>query len=91
MKASPKILDPEEERRWQSVTDRSREADGQFVYAVQTTGIYCRPTCPSRRPHRRNVVFFDGPLSAELAGFRACLRCKPQGDDEAVSMVREVF
>jgi AraC family transcriptional regulator of adaptative response/methylated-DNA-[protein]-cysteine methyltransferase len=53
-------------------------ADGQFVYAVITTGIYCRPACPSRRPNRDNVRFFADHIQAETAGFRACKRCHPQ-------------
>jgi AraC family transcriptional regulator of adaptative response/methylated-DNA-[protein]-cysteine methyltransferase len=63
--------------RWQAVLARDRSADGQFVYAVKTTGIYCRPACPSRRPHRRNVLFFDSPSEARRAGFRSCQRCAP--------------
>ncbi|MEZ4413134.1 MAG: bifunctional DNA-binding transcriptional regulator/O6-methylguanine-DNA methyltransferase Ada [Gemmatimonadales bacterium] len=71
---------PGETDRWAAVLDRDARADGQFVYAVRTTGIYCRPSCGSRRPKRENVVFCDSPLGARAAGFRACLRCKP---DEA--------
>src|ERR1019366_1232507 len=51
--------------------------DGRFVFAVRTTGIYCRPSCPSRRPRRDSVEFFPDPREAERAGYRACLRCKP--------------
>jgi AraC family transcriptional regulator, regulatory protein of adaptative response / methylated-DNA-[protein]-cysteine methyltransferase len=68
----------DEARLWQSVLARDGEADGAFVYAVRTTGIYCRPTCPSRRPRRENVVFFALPEAAEHAGFRACRRCHPE-------------
>jgi AraC family transcriptional regulator of adaptative response/methylated-DNA-[protein]-cysteine methyltransferase len=64
-------------RAWQQVLARDRAADGQFVYAVKSTGIYCRPSCPSRRPERKNVSFFPTPALAEAAGFRACLRCEP--------------
>ena len=74
--------------RWQAVTARERAADGQFVYAVRTTGIYCRPTCPSKRPRRDNVLFFDTNAEAAKAGFRACLRCHPdrahEGPDAAI-------
>lgn len=63
---------------WQSVLARDAEADGAFVYAVRTTGIYCRPTCPSRRPRQENVSFFALPEAAEQAGFRACRRCHPE-------------
>ena len=52
--------------------------DGQFVFAVSSTGVYCRPSCPSRRAHRDRVKFFDLPEAAEQAGFRACLRCQPR-------------
>jgi AraC family transcriptional regulator of adaptative response/methylated-DNA-[protein]-cysteine methyltransferase len=62
---------------WEAVTTRDRRADGSFVYAVATTGIYCRPWCPSRRPRRDRVAYFDSPAAAERAGFRACLRCHP--------------
>jgi len=64
-------------RAWQQVLARDAAADGQFVYAVKSTGIYCKPSCPSRRPERKNVSFFASPAQAEAAGFRACLRCEP--------------
>jgi AraC family transcriptional regulator of adaptative response/methylated-DNA-[protein]-cysteine methyltransferase len=64
-------------RQWQQVLARDSTADGQFVYAVKTTRIYCRPGCPSRRPARRNVAFFATPAAAEQAGYRACKRCEP--------------
>ncbi len=54
-----------------------RDADGSFVYAVRSTGIYCRPSCPSRRPRRDRVTFFETPASAREGGFRACKRCRP--------------
>ena len=68
-----------DDTRWSLVLARSERADGQFVYAVTSTGIFCRPTCPSRRPRRDRVVFFRAPGDAEHAGFRACLRCTPSG------------
>jgi AraC family transcriptional regulator of adaptative response/methylated-DNA-[protein]-cysteine methyltransferase len=64
-------------RAWQQVLARDPSADGQFVYAVKSTGIYCRPTCPSRKPERKNVSFFPNTALAESAGFRPCLRCEP--------------
>ncbi len=67
-----------EEQYWQAVLNRDPHADGTFVYAVRSTGIYCRPSCPSRRPKRAQVVFFSAPAEAEQAGFRSCRRCKPQ-------------
>lgn len=62
---------------WRAVLARDGSADGAFVYAVATTGVYCRPSCPSRRPRRENVVFFPAPADAEREGFRACARCGP--------------
>jgi AraC family transcriptional regulator of adaptative response/methylated-DNA-[protein]-cysteine methyltransferase len=64
---------------WQRVEERDGTADGTFVYAVRTTGIFCRPSCPSRRPARQNVEFFPNPITARAAGYRACLRCQPEG------------
>src|SRR5437870_4857688 len=67
----------DEERYWQAVLAREASYDGAFIYAVRSTGVYCRPTCPSRRPRREQVVFFAQPDAAEQAGFRACRRCRP--------------
>jgi AraC family transcriptional regulator, regulatory protein of adaptative response / methylated-DNA-[protein]-cysteine methyltransferase len=64
-------------RQWQQVLARDSSADGQFFYAVKSTKIYCRPSCPSRRPTRKNVAFFPTAAAAEQAGFRACKRCEP--------------
>lgn len=69
--------------RWQVVLDRDPTADGVFVYAVSTTGIYCRPTCPSRRPSPDKVAFFATSAEAESAGYRPCLRCRPAGKSPA--------
>jgi AraC family transcriptional regulator of adaptative response/methylated-DNA-[protein]-cysteine methyltransferase len=63
--------------RWLAVKDKKRTFDGIFYFGVKTTGIFCRPSCPSKTPRPENVVFFDMPREAEAAGFRACLRCKP--------------
>jgi len=63
---------------WEAVLNRDRRCDGRFVYAVSSTRVYCRPSCPSRRPTRNHVMFFDSPQRAETAGYRACLRCRPQ-------------
>src|SRR6266550_3418157 len=71
------VSDLTSDRRWRIVLARDRRYDGAFVYAVQSTGIYCRPSCPSRRPRRAHVAFFPGPQAAELAGFRPCRRCRP--------------
>jgi len=64
-------------RQWQQVLERDANADGQFFYAVKSTKVYCRPSCPSRRPTRKNVAFFPTAAAAQAAGFRACLRCEP--------------
>src|SRR5262245_11583442 len=63
--------------RWNAVLRRDAAFDGAFVFAVVTTGIYCRPSCPARRPLRKNVRFFTRPRAAEREGFRACRRCRP--------------
>jgi len=81
------------ERRWRIVLARDRRYDGAFVYAVQSTGIYCRPSCPSRRPRRGQVAFFPVPEAAEQAGFRPCRRCRPAeaaAPDLGVPLVRTV-
>jgi methylphosphotriester-DNA--protein-cysteine methyltransferase len=67
-----------EAARWRALTSRDRNANGEFVYSVKSTNIYCRPTCPARLARRANVGFFKTPAEAEAAGFRACKRCKPQ-------------
>src|SRR5271155_3327992 len=67
---------------WDAVAARDRSMDGVFFYAVMSTGIYCRPSCPSKRPHRENVVFFRAREAAERAGFRPCKRCKPDSADQ---------
>jgi AraC family transcriptional regulator of adaptative response/methylated-DNA-[protein]-cysteine methyltransferase len=64
-------------RQWQQVLARDARADGQFFYAVKSTRIYCRPSCPSRRPARKNVAFFPTAAAAEQAGYRPCKRCEP--------------
>jgi AraC family transcriptional regulator of adaptative response/methylated-DNA-[protein]-cysteine methyltransferase len=63
---------------WHAVQQRDALYDGQFVYAVASTMIYCRPSCPSRRPSRSKVSFFASCEDAERAGYRACLRCQPR-------------
>lgn len=68
-----------DESRWQALLHRDHGADGQFYFAVKTSGIFCRPSCPSRRPKRENVAFYENPEEAEKAGFRACKRCDPKG------------
>lgn len=68
---------------WQALCERDARFDGRFVFAVGSTGIYCRPSCPARRPRRENVSFHTDPASAEAAGFRPCRRCAPQGKSPA--------
>jgi AraC family transcriptional regulator, regulatory protein of adaptative response / methylated-DNA-[protein]-cysteine methyltransferase len=67
-----------DDERWNAVLGADARADGAFVYAVRSTGIYCRPSCPSRRPRRDMVSFFALPEAAERAGYRACRRCNPK-------------
>jgi AraC family transcriptional regulator of adaptative response/methylated-DNA-[protein]-cysteine methyltransferase len=66
-----------EAAQWKAVVNRDRGADGLFVYAVHSTGVYCRPSCPSRRPRRERVSFFETTGDARRQGFRACKRCAP--------------
>jgi len=68
---------PSASEMWRAVLARDAGYDGVFVLAVRTTGIYCRPSCPARKPKRENVAFFERPDEAERAGFRACKRCRP--------------
>jgi AraC family transcriptional regulator, regulatory protein of adaptative response / methylated-DNA-[protein]-cysteine methyltransferase len=73
-----------EHERWDAVVGKQAAADGRFVYAVATTGIYCRPSCSSRQPARKNVHFYETCVAAENAGFRACRKCggRPKGEDD---------
>src|SRR5438067_1190749 len=68
----------DENQQWQAVVDRDASQDGKFVFAVSSTGVYCRPSCSARRPRRENVTFFRKVDEAEKAGYRACLRCRPR-------------
>jgi len=81
-----------ENQWWQAVQERDSSQDGSFVFAVSSTGVYCRPSCPSKRPRRENVSFFRQPEEAEKAGYRACLRCRPRaiGGSSRLRMVRAV-
>jgi len=83
---------PIDARRWQAVTARDSALDGAFVFAVSSTGIFCRPSCPSKRPRRENVSFFERAREAEQAGYRACLRCRPKAVDgnPQAALVRSV-
>src|SRR6202161_4311040 len=66
-----------DENRWAAVTRRDSNADGVFYYSVETTGVYCRPSCAARLPRRENVRFHSTCAEAERAGFRPCKRCRP--------------
>ena len=65
--------------RWARIVARDKNADGEFWYSVSTTGVYCRPSCPSRSCNPENVTIHDSLGAAKATGFRACLRCKPDG------------
>ena len=78
---------------WNAVLERDASRDGSFVFAVRSTGIYCRPSCPARRPRREQVSFFQVPEAAEREGFRACRRCHPrrmQSTDPRIELVRRI-
>lgn len=82
------IRRPDADMAWAAFLRRDRSFDGQFVGAVRTTGIYCKPSCPVRHPKRQNVEFFTDPKAARSAGYRACRRCRPDDlgrDREAVA------
>ena len=72
-----RVLD--DDQAWAAVLGRDGRLDGRLFYGVASTGVYCRPSCPSRRPRRVNAAFFSDPAEAERAGFRPCLRCDPRG------------
>jgi AraC family transcriptional regulator of adaptative response/methylated-DNA-[protein]-cysteine methyltransferase len=80
------------DQRWKAVLARDANRDGEFVFAVSSTGVYCRPSCPSKRPRRENVTFFRKPDEAEKAGYRPCLRCRPRsaGGNAQLQLVRNI-
>jgi AraC family transcriptional regulator of adaptative response/methylated-DNA-[protein]-cysteine methyltransferase len=82
--------DPDLSDYWQAVLDRDQSYEGLFVYGVKSTGIYCRPTCPSRRPHRDKVEFFTTGEEARAAGYRACMRCRPDEVQEQLQLVEAI-
>lgn len=87
------VADPEtlDETRWQQVATRDRAADGAFVYGVKTTGVYCRPSCPSRLAKRANVSFHESAAEAEAAGFRPCRRCHPAAMREPAASLMQAM
>src|SRR5919109_266877 len=83
----------DQENWWQAILMRDDRFDGAFVFAVRSTGIYCHPSCPARRPQREQVVFFRLPEVAEQAGFRPCRRCRPKEiaiHDPRVELIQRV-
>src|SRR5215813_14402813 len=84
----PEISPRAAARYWQATLARDRRADGTFVLAVRSTRIYCRPSCPARRPLRRNVTFFRTGEEAERHGYRPCRRCRPNEISGPVALVR---
>lgn len=85
-------MPPRNQDRWKAVVARDGSQDGAFVFAVSSTGVYCRPSCPSKRPRRENVTFYRSSSEAEKAGYRACLRCRPRaaGGNPRSEMVKAV-
>lgn len=79
-----------DEERWEAISRRDKTADGQFYYSVKTTGVYCRPSCGSRRALRENVQFHATCADAERAGFRPCKRCRPDLDASATRQAQVV-
>ncbi len=86
------VKDVIEEQYWQAVVEKDSSANGTFYVAVRSTGVYCKPSCPSRRPKRENVSFYASPEAAEQAGYRACKRCRPRDvqADPQVEIVQRV-
>ena len=80
---SPAALPIPADPRWTAVLARDARADGRFVYAVRTTGVWCHPSSPTRRPRPGNVEFFDTPAAAEAAGYRPSRRAAPAGEHAA--------
>jgi AraC family transcriptional regulator of adaptative response/methylated-DNA-[protein]-cysteine methyltransferase len=79
-----------DEQRWRAVLDRDRRCDGAFVYAVRSTGVFCRPSCPSRRAGRAQVSFFAVPEAAVQAGYRPCKRCRPERAESADPRIAKI-
>lgn len=76
---------------WKAVQERDLSQNGRFYFGVLTTGVYCRPSCPARRPLRRNVRFFESPAQAQTAGLRPCKRCRPlETRDAAAARMEEI-
>src|SRR6476646_4866056 len=78
MTFKPMTLELDHEACYRAVRQRDARFDGRFFTGVKTTGIYCRPVCPARTPLSKNVIFFPSAAAAQEAGFRPCLRCRPE-------------
>ena len=74
---------------WRATLERDLRAEGKFFFGVRSTNIYCRPTCPARRPRRENAVFFRTTQEAEKDGYRPCRRCCPQEQQESLALVKQ--
>lgn len=89
----PILSAPVSDEQWQAIANNDASYDGQFFYAVKTTGIFCRPSCKSRLPKRENIGFFENADQALAAHFRPCKRCKPTGqrlpDEEWIAFITE--
>src|SRR2546430_11997618 len=79
-----------DEAKWKAILSRDAHFDGVFVFAVRSTGIYCRPSCPAKRSSRDNIAFYEGPDDAERSGFRSCHRCNPR-DASSLSEAGRVY
>jgi AraC family transcriptional regulator, regulatory protein of adaptative response / methylated-DNA-[protein]-cysteine methyltransferase len=81
-----------DEEKWKVVLSRNDSFDGVFVFAVRSTGVYCRPSCPARRPSKEHVAFFPGSIEAEQSGFRPCRRCQPReaGPSQKAKLIDQV-
>ncbi len=86
-----KLESMESEMFWQAIRQRDARFNGAFVFAVKTTGVFCKPSCSARPAKRENVVFFHAPKDAEAVGFRACLRCRPALENNADPQVQMVL
>ena len=75
----------DDELMWKATLDCDKQFDGEFFYAVKTVGVYCKPSCKSRAPLRKNVLFFESATAAQRAGFRPCKRCRPDLPEYAPS------
>src|SRR5262245_14111771 len=88
----PTALSVAGDPRWPRIVARDKTADGEFWYSVSTTGVYCRPSCPSRRANPENIQLHDSLASARATGFRPCRRCNPDGpslEAENVALVAQ--